>query len=408
MNQAHYQPPFPSSAHTICSHAGIGLNDGEPLVGPIAQSTTYCRDGVGSDPAHQYSRVSNPNVSALEHTLATLEQAAEAVCFANGLAAETALLLSLLKAGDHWICGRSVYGGTTRLGQQVLPDFGIETTFVDTTVPARVRSALRPNTKLVLIETPSNPTLEMSDITKIARIAHEAGALLAVDNTFLTSVLQQPLELGADISVYSTTKLMEGHSVALGGAVVCNCGGLADRLRFIRKCTGSILSPFNAWLTANGIKTLPVRIARQSASAREIAIALSEQEGVRRVCYPTLYTGETFDIALRQHRGAHGAVVSFELQGGASAARLFARALSSIRLVEHVGSVETLLTHPASMTHGDVPQNERLAAGVSDGLLRLSVGLEDPSAILLDLTRGLQATGVAGQSASCEEASSCV
>ena len=407
MSHTHDTRLLPSTAHTICSHAGMGSLDGEPLVGPIAQSTTYCREAVGSNPTHQYARVSNPNVTALERTLAALEQADHAICFANGLAAETALLLSLLKTGDHWICGRAVYGGTTRLGQQVLSGLGMDVSFVDASVPARIRAAIRPNTKLIFIESPSNPTLDVTDISAISAIAHERGALLAVDNTFLTPVLQQPLALGADVSIYSTSKLIEGHSVSLGGAVVCNHDELATQLRFIRKCTGSILPPLHAWLTTQGIKTLPIRLERQSRSARAVAEFLDRQPHVERVHYPTLLSGEERAIVSRQHRGAHGAVVSFVLKRGASAARAFVGALECIRLVEHVGSVETLITHPASMTHGDVSLDERASAGICDGLLRLSVGLEDPKSILEELSRGLAATPHNTESSASEEVCPC-
>ena len=376
---------------TACGHAGLGRGDASPLVAPIAQSTTYCRDGIESTARHQYSRVSNPSVAALEVALGNLERAPQATCFANGLAAETALLLSLLQAGDHWICGRSVYGGTTRLAQQLLPGLGIEASFVDATDPAAVRAALQPNTKLIFVETPANPTLEVTDIRAVARIAKDASVPLAVDNTFLTAVLQQPLALGADISVYSTTKFIDGHSVALGGALVCRDPVLLDRIRFIRKCTGTIQTPFNAWLTTQGLKTLPLRMSRQSATAALVARALARLPEVARVYYPNLLSADQRRVAERQHLGAHGAVVSVELAGGRAAARSFASALRLCRLVEHVGSVETLVTHPASMTHGDVPAKERHAAGVSDGLLRISIGLEAADAIQADLEQALQA-----------------
>ena len=390
---------------TACGRAGIGRGDSQPLVAPIAQSTTYCRDGIDSTAPHQYSRVSNPSVASLERTLGDLEGAPPATCFANGLAAETALLLSVLRAGDHWVCGRSVYGGTTRLAQQLLPELGIQASFVDSTRPDLIRGALRPNTKLVFIETPSNPTLKITDIGAIAEIARAAGALLAVDNTFLTPVLQQPLAHGADVSVCSTTKFIEGHSVALGGALVCRDEQLLERFRLIRKCTGTIQTPFNAWLTTQGIKTLPLRIRRQSETAAHIAAFLAGRPEVARVHYPTRLASDQADIAARQHLGWHGAVLSIELEDGERAARRFVRALELCRLVEHVGSVETLITHPASMTHGDVPREQRLATGIADGLLRLSIGLEDPAAIQEDLTRGLSTLSPEGAAPTPEGAS---
>ena len=275
-------------AESICLRAGRGSHDGDPLVATIAQSTTFCRSAVGSDPPHQYSRVSNPTVAILEKALGDLENALPAACFTTGLAAEAALFLAVLKAGDHVVCGRGVYGGTTRLLQQVLPDLGVDATFIDSTNLNALSDAVRVNTRLVFLETPSNPTLEITDIRGAAKICRSIGALLAVDNTFQTAVLQQPLELGADISVYSTTKFIDGHSLALGGAIVTRDERLLDRIRFIRKCTGAIQTPFNAWVTLNGLKTLPLRIRHQSRTAETIARWLADHSAVERVNYPLL------------------------------------------------------------------------------------------------------------------------
>lgn len=376
---------------TLCSHAGQRTRDGDSLVPPIVQSTTFSRSHVGSDCTHQYSRVSNPTVTALEDELGRLEDACPAVTFTTGLAAETALFLSLLKAGDHVICGRSVYGGTTRILQQIFADLQIQVTFVDSRKTERISEALQANTKLVFIETPSNPTLDLSDIASIAETCHRYGALLAVDNTFLTPVLQQPLALGADISVYSTTKFIEGHSIALGGALVSNNEDLNERFRFIRKSTGAIQTPFNAWLTLQGLRTLPLRIRHQSKTAETVAEWLDRQPEVERVYYPSLESGSTLKLANTQHLGHHGAVVSFEVAGGLEGAKRFTENLFLFRLVEHVGSIETLVTHSATMTHADVPQAERLKAGVKDGLLRLSIGLESIGDITQELKTALQA-----------------
>ncbi|MFI4881479.1 MAG: trans-sulfuration enzyme family protein [Phycisphaerales bacterium JB064] len=379
-----------------CPGIGKGGGDGQALTTPIVQSTTFCRDGVGSNPPHQYSRVSNPTVAVLEDALGQLEGALPALCFGTGLAAETALFLAVLKAGDHVVCGRSVYGGTVRLLREVLPGLGVESTFVDTTDVDDVRRAVRENTRLIFVETPSNPVLEISDIRAIAKVAREAGALLAVDNTFQTAVLQRPLDLGADISVYSTTKFIDGHSLALGGALVSRDAQLLDRIRFIRKCTGAIQTPFNAWATINGLKTLPLRLARQSETALAIARWLADHEAVDVVNYPGLANGATRELAESQHlptlggaQPLHGAVLSFEVAGGVEAARRVAEALELCTLVEHVGSVETLITHPATMTHADVPAEQRRSCGIADGLLRLSVGLEPAEAIIADLERAI-------------------
>ena len=363
--------------------------DGAPLVVPIVQSTTFVRDGLESSAVHRYSRESNPTVAALERSLGRLEDALDGLCFATGLAAETALILATARSGDHVVCSRAVYGGTSRLLRSVFADLGVGATFVDTTVPAEVANALRPETKLVFVETPANPTLVLSDLRAIGSIVRASRAILAVDNTFLTPVLQQPLELGAHVSVYSTTKFIEGHSVALGGALVTRDAALRERLFFLRKCTGAIQSPFQAWLTLNGLKTLPLRIERQSANAKRVARWLAGHEDVRVVHHPSLSEFPQRQLADEQHRGGHGAVVSFELVGGKERARHLLRGVRLCRLVEHVGSVETLLTHSASMTHAAVPPEEREALGISDALIRLSVGLEDPRDVIDDLAAAI-------------------
>ncbi|MAY73134.1 MAG: cystathionine gamma-synthase [Phycisphaerae bacterium] len=408
-----------SDAATICAHAGIGSGDGQPLVTPLCASTTFCRDGVGSQAEHQYSRVSNPTVAALEDALAQLEDAAGSVCFGSGLAAETALFLATLRSGDHAVCARSVYGGTTRLIREIFGHLGVESTFVDATDAKAIEEAVIPGrTKLVFVETPANPTLELTDIRAAARAARQSGALLAVDNTFLTSVLQKPLDLGADVSVYSTTKFIEGHSVATGGALVSRDPALLEKLRFTRKCTGGIQAPFNAWETLRGLKTLALRVQRQSATAERVAAWLAERSEIGVVYHPSRPRDVAQRaIADRQHLGAkgsrHGAVVTIELGGeyALATAAAFCRALKLCRLVEHVGSTETLVTHPATMTHADVPPEQRAAAGVSDGLVRISVGLEEPDEIIADLARGIDAaraaaTGRSGETGRSGDASS--
>jgi cystathionine beta-lyase/cystathionine gamma-synthase len=264
-----------------------------------------------------------------------------------------------------------------------------------------VASALRPSTRLVFVETPANPTLELCDVRAIAALAHARGALVAVDNTFLTPVLQRPLELGADLSVYSTTKFIEGHSAALGGAIVGRDAALLEELRFVRKCTGAIQAPFNAWLTLQGLKTLPLRLRRQSESARTIAEWLAAHPATTVVHYPGLAAFEQRELASAQHLGADGAVVSFELQGGYTAARRLLAGVRLCRLVEHVGSVESLLTHSASMTHASVPPEERAAVGISEGLVRLSVGLEAPEDVIADLELALELATEAREAAPC-------
>lgn len=382
--------PPSDSPDTLALHAGRDPDNwSSALITPIVQSTTYVQDGDGPRNGHAYSRVSNPTVDALERALGALEAAPPSVAFATGLAAESALFLSLLRAGDHAVIGKAVYGGTVRLFRQLLSELGVSFDFVDTTRPDRFADALSPRTRLVFIETPANPTLALTDIRAIARQTRRAGIPLVVDNTFLTPVLQRPLDLGADASLYSTTKHIEGHSTALGGAITSRDPALLDRLRFIRKCTGGIQTPFNAWLTLRGISTLPLRLRQQSQNALAVARWLDKHPRVATVHYPGLDAFPQRDLALTQHIGHHGGVVSFELEGGTRAGAALLRNVKLCSLVEHIGSVETLITHPATMTHADVPREQRLEAGVTDGLVRLSVGLEDPRDIIRDLDRAI-------------------
>lgn len=365
-----------------------------PLVGALSQTTTFHQSHIGQTGVHSYSRVSNPTVDELEVVLGALEDAPPAVAFGTGLGAEAALFFALLRAGDHAVVGEAIYGGTTRLFRQFLSELGITSTFVDTADPENVRQAITSRTKLVFIETPANPTLKLTDIAAIARVTKEASggqAKLAVDNTFLTAVLQRPIELGADISVYSTTKLIEGHSTSCGGAIVSNDLALLDRVRWVRKCTGGIQAPFNAWLTSRGLKTLPLRIREQSRIAQVVAEGLAKNPYVQVVNFPGLADFPQADLAARQHlEGLHGSVISFEVIGGAAAGKLVLESAQLCALVEHVGSVESLLTHPVTMTHADVPPEQRRAAGITDGLIRLSIGLEEPGEILADIERAIE------------------
>ncbi len=276
----------------------------------------------------------------------------------------------------------------------MLSELGITATFVDSSDASAVTRAITTRTKLVFIETPANPTLKLTDIAAIAKVCKAAGVPLAVDNTFLTPVLQKPLDLGADISVYSTTKHIEGHSTALGGAITSRDAKLLERIRWIRKCTGAIQAPFNAWLTTRGLKTLPLRLREQSRNALEVAQWLADNPAVLRVHYPGLPDFPQAELAAKQHvsyKGEvlHGGVISFELAGGTQAGIDLLNGVKLCSLVEHVGSVETLITHPASMTHADVPPEHRRAVGIADGLVRLSVGLEDPQEIIADLAEAI-------------------
>jgi cystathionine beta-lyase/cystathionine gamma-synthase len=371
------------------------------ILTPIFQTTTYVQQAVGVHKGHTYSRASNPTVSVLEACLGELEDAPPSVCFSTGLAAETALFLALLRADDHVVVSEVCYGGTVRLLREILSGFGVSASFVDTTAPAAVAGALTPRTRLVFVETPANPTLALADIAAVAAVVRRAGIPLAVDNTFLTPVLQRPLDLGADISVYSTTKHIEGHNSTVGGALTSRDEALLERLRFIRKSVGSIQSPFESWLTLRGIKTLPLRLREHSAHAQAVAEWLESHPRVTRVLYPGLPSFPQHELAVRQQRG-HGGVLAFELEGGLRAGTALMNAVRLCALAESLGAVETLITHPASMTHGDVPREQRERAGVTDGLVRLSVGLEEPADVIADLERALgAATAQAGKEEPC-------
>lgn len=392
--------PSPDLA-TRCIRGGLSA---DPTTGailtPIYQTATYVQEAIGQHKGHTYSRASNPTVSALEANLGSLENAPPAVCFATGLAAVHALFLSLLKAGDHVVCSDVIYGGTYRLLKEVLADLGIQSSFVDSSNSQTVKAALRPTTKLVLIETPGNPTLKLTDVAAIAAITKPLGIKLAVDNTFLTPVGLQPLELGADISLYSTTKYIEGHNATVGGSLTSRDEALNERFRFIRKSVGSIQAPHDAWLTLRGIKTLPCRLRQHSENAQVIAEWLEKHPAVDRVWYPGLASFPQAALARRQHR-YHAGIIAFEVKGGTDAGVRVLNSVKLISLAESLGAVESLITHPVTMTHGSVPREERLAIGITDGLIRLSVGLEDPRDLIADLEQAL----VASASSRCSSSS---
>lgn len=369
------------------------------ILTPIHQSATYVQEAIGKDKGHTYSRASNPTVSSLERALGALEDAPAAVCFASGVAATHALFLAYLRAGDHVVVSEVVYGGTFRLLDQVLAPLGIQASFVDTSDVRNIREAIRPSTKLIFVETPGNPTLRLTDIRAASRVAGQAGIPLAVDNTFLTAASLRPLDLGATVSLYSTTKYIEGHNATIGGAIVTRDGSLRERLFFLRKALGSIQSPHEAWLTLQGIKTLPLRFRRHSESAQRVAERLRGHPLVARVLYPGLPDFPQASLARAQHT-LHGGIIAFELRGGLDAATIVVQRLRLCSLAESLGAAETLVTHPATMTHGSIPREQRIRIGITDGLVRLSVGLEDPEDIIADLEQAFDAVGVASASAS--------
>ncbi len=350
---------------------------------PIVISTTFAQDGPGAHKGYDYSRAGNPTRGALERCLASLEGATHGIAFGSGCAATTAVLL-MLKAGDHVLVGDDVYGGTFRIFDKVLKQFGLDASFIDMSDPARVREAARPNTRLVWMETPSNPMLKVVDIAAIAAVARDLGAVLAVDNTFATPMLQRPLALGATLAVHSTTKDLNCHSEVVGGAVLTSDDGVAEGLRFLQKSVGGVPSPFDCYLVLRGIKTLAVRMKRHVETARLVVDFLAAHPQVTRVHYPGLRSHPGFDVAARQ-MSAPGGMISFELNGTLEQAVAFLRALRIFVCAESLGGVESLAEHPAIMTHASLPPEARRALGIGDGLIRLSVGLEDPSDLIADL-----------------------
>jgi len=362
------------------------------ILTPIYQSATFVQHEVGHEREYSYTRSDNPTVKSLELALGGLEGIPRAVAYATGMAALSSLFLSLLKAGDHIVCSASVYGGTLRVLRKVLEPLAIECSYCESTNPSAIADALQENTRLVFIETPSNPTLRLTDIAAVAARVHDHGALLAVDNTFLTSALQRPFELGADIVAYSTTKYIEGHNSTVGGALLAKCDEVTEKFLFNRNAIGFIQSPFDAWLTLRGLKTLPVRMKVHSENAQAIAEHLEGHDAVARVLYPGLESFKDSELAKRQHLG-HGGMISFELKGGLEAGRALMENVKVCSLAESLGALETLITHPATMTQAEVPREERLRGGITDGLIRLSVGLENPSDIIQDLEQALRASG---------------
>ena len=375
---------------TLALHAGAVADPTTgALLTPIYQTTTYRQEAVGKDKGFTYSRSANPTVSALERRLAALEGAEYCTCYASGLAATTVLCLALLRAGDHVVVSQAVYGGTVRLFNQVLASFGVTAEFVDTSDEAALREAVnaRP-ARFVFIETPANPTLKLTDIELAALVAHDANALLVVDNTLLTPALQKPLELHADAVLHSTTKFIEGHNATVGGALITSDAELHERFSFTRNAIGAIQSPFPAWLTLQGVKTVGLRMAQHSENALRVARFLETHPQVTRLFYPGLESFSQFELA-RKQQSSGGALIAFEIDGGVEAGIRLMNGVKLCALAENLGSAETLITHPASMTHADVPPAQRQAAGITDGLVRLSVGLEDPADIIRDLSQGL-------------------
>lgn len=353
---------------------------------PIFLTSTYQQEAIGRNKGHEYARLTNPTRDALEESLRSLEGGASAHVFASGMAAITAMV-TMMRSGDHVICSDNVYGGTQRVFDKVLTNYGISFTYVDASVAGSVAAAIRSETRLVHIETPTNPMMAITDIRAVADICHAKGIELSVDNTFLSPYLQQPIALGADIVMHSTTKFLNGHSDGLGGVLVCTKPEQAERFRFVQKCTGGILSPFESYLLLRGVKTLAVRMKQHDENGRAVAGFLKGHKAVERVFYPGLPGHPQHELATRQQRG-FGSMISIEL-GSFERANAFASRLKLCYLAESLGGVETLVCHPATMTHAAVGAEGRAKLGITDGLMRISVGIEDVEDIIADLDQAL-------------------
>ena len=372
---------------TRAIHAG---QPPDPVTGavtvPIYQTSTYVHDELGRHKGFEYARVQNPTRSALEANVAALEGGKSGHAFASGMAA-ISTLMTLLKAGEHAVVSRNVYGGTYRFFHHVLERYGLEFSWVDATDPANIEAAMRPTTRMVYVETPTNPMMEVTDIAAAAAIAHRRGALLVVDNTFLSPYLQRPLALGADVVVHSTTKFLNGHSDSIGGVLVAGAAEHGEWFAFVQKSAGAVLSPFDCFLVLRGIKTLAVRMDRHETNTARVVEFLAGHPKVRAVLYPGLPSHPGHAVQRRQASG-FGALVSFDL-GGYEAAKSMLDRVRVMSLAESLGGVETLISHPASMTHASVPREMREALGISDGLVRISVGLEDADDLVGDLEQAL-------------------
>ena len=372
---------------TKAIHAG---QEPDPTTGavtvPIYQTSTYAQEGLGKHKGFEYARTQNPTRSALEQNLAALEGGKACFAFASGMAATNAVM-TLLQAGDHVIVSDNTYGGTFRLFDKVLRKFGVEFSYVDAREPQNVDEATRAETRMVFVETPTNPVMSLVDIRAVSEITRRRGLRLVVDNTFMSPYFQRPLELGADIVVHSTTKYLNGHSDSVGGAVILNDEEDINAMAFIQNAAGAIISPMDAWLVMRGTKTLAVRMRQHDENGRIVAQFLSEHPSVKKVYYPGLKSHPQHDLASRQMSG-FGGMISFET-GSLENAKRVLEAVRVCTLGESLGGVESLISHPATMTHASVPETERARLGITDGLVRVSVGIEDVEDIIADLDQAL-------------------
>jgi cystathionine beta-lyase/cystathionine gamma-synthase len=358
------------------------------IVPPIYQTATYVLEKVGRNRGFDYTRASNPTRQMLEENLAALEGGRRAVAYASGLSAVDAIL-RLFEPGDHIVSTDDVYGGVYRLFERILSRYGLRFTYVDSTDPKKVERAITKKTRMVWIETPTNPLLKVTDLEAVGAICRRKRILCGVDSTFATPALLRPFEFGADLVMHSTTKYLSGHNQIIGGAVVVNDDGLFERLKFVQKAVGAVPSPFDCWLVLMGVKTLAIRMARHSENGMTVARFLEAHPKVKRISYPGLESHPQHQVARRQMR-AFGGMISFELKGGIPAGRKLMNSVRLCSLAESLGAVETMVTHPATMTHAEVPKRDRLARGLTDGLVRVSVGIEHPDDIIDDLKQAMR------------------
>ena len=358
------------------------------IVPPIYQTATYVLPEVGRDLGFDYTRSANPTREILENNLATIEGGRFGTCFSSGMSAVDSVL-KLLKMGDHVVCSDDVYGGVSRHFNNILVNYGLTFTYVDSSNPENVENAITSETKLFWIETPTNPLLKITDLNAISKIAKKHQILFGVDSTFATPVFLRPFEFGADIVMHSTTKYISGHNQLIGGIIITNDEEIHERMKFVQKTIGAIPSPFDCWLTLIGVKTLHLRMERHASNAQAVAEFLESHPQVEKITYPGLKSHPQYGVAKEQMDGFSG-MISFELKGGINAGTTVMNNVKLCSLAESLGAVETMITHPATMTHADVPAEERHARGLSDGLVRISVGIEDPDDIIDDLKQALE------------------
>ena len=366
----------------------------DPITGsilpPLHQTATYVLEKVGKDKGFDYTRSANPTRQMMEDHLAAIDNGKYGIAFASGMAAVDSCL-KLLKAGDHVICSDDVYGGVSRHFNQILVNYDLHFTYVDSSNAANVKNAIRKETKMIWAETPTNPLLKVTDLEAVGKIAKEHNLIFGVDSTFATPVFLRPLEFGADLVMHSTTKYISGHNQLIGGMVITNREDLFGKLKFVQKTIGAVPSPFDCWLTLLGVKTLDVRMKKHAENAQSVAEYLESHPKVASVTYPGLVSHPMHQVAKEQMSGFSG-MISFELTGGITAGKTLMNSVELAQLAESLGSVETMITHPATMTHAEVPKEERMGRGLTDGLVRLSVGIENVEDIIHDLEMALEKT----------------